>query len=265
MPLPFRRTATAKTPDAADRERLLTQIHRVLARLDHTRGRLRRRRLREFEALLQAYGGFQARASMPPVAGWAIDPSGLLGLVSLIDERRPRLVVELGSGVSSVWMAYALQRSGGRLITFDHLDEYAQLTAAALAQHALDGVAQVRTAYLQSLSIGGVDYQWYDRQAFADIDGIDMLVVDGPPGITGPAARYPALAVLAGRLAPGAVVVLDDVDREDEQRILHRWLKEVEGLSPLRSGTGRQAVLRYADLGVAGLAGPGDVDESKVS
>ncbi|MGE5828742.1 MAG: class I SAM-dependent methyltransferase [Micromonosporaceae bacterium] len=252
MLLPFR-PAIAKTPEARARQR--TELDRVVARLAegraNTRAEIRAeiRRLRRFDDLLQAYGGFRARAPMPPVAGWAIDRPGLVGLVALIEEHRPRLIVELGSGVSSVWMGYVVQRSGGRLITFDHLDEYAEITRQALAAHGLDCVVQVRTAHLAPVSLGGVDYQWYDPGAFADLQGIDLLVVDGPPGATGPAARYPALGVLAGRFAPGAIVVLDDVNREDEQSILHRWLDEVAGLSPPRAGTGRQAVLRYADHG----------------
>jgi hypothetical protein len=50
-------------------------------------------------------------------------------------------------------------------------------------------------------------------------------LVDGPPGYgEGMAAsRYPALPALRGKLAPGALVVLDDAEREPEQRILAQW------------------------------------------
>jgi hypothetical protein len=53
--------------------------------------------------------------------------------------------------------------------------------------------------------------------AFRDIDEIDLLLVDGPPGSLGEMARYPALHVLESQLASNAVVILDDADRPDER------------------------------------------------
>ena len=57
---------------------------------------------------------------------------------------------------------------------------------------------------------------------------IDLLLVDGPPAYaTGYGlARYPALPALHDRLAPGATVVLDDVERPGEQEVLRRWERE---------------------------------------
>ena len=46
------------------------------------------------------------------------------------------------------------------------------------------------------------------------------------PGLTGNLARYPALPVLADRLAEGAYILLDDTERDDEQEILNRWIHE---------------------------------------
>ena len=64
--------------------------------------------------------------------------------------------------------------------------------------------------------------QWYDDAVVAagldaalQGDLIDLLLVDGPPAyaVGHGLARYPALPVLRDRLAPGATVVLDDVER----------------------------------------------------
>ena len=58
------------------------------------------------------------------------------------------------------------------------------------------------------------------------MDGIDLVFVDGPPGTTGPLARYPALPVLRDRCAPGARFILDDAARPDERTIINRWTRE---------------------------------------
>ena len=55
---------------------------------------------------------------------------------------------------------------------------------------------------------------------------IDMLVIDGPPVSVGPLARYPVGPNLFPRLSAGATVFLDDTEREDEKRIVERWMQE---------------------------------------
>ena len=70
----------------------------------------------------------------------------------------------------------------------------------------------------------------YEADAFRDINEIDLLVVDGPPGSLSEMAGSPAPHVLESQLAPNAVVILDDADRPGEQGIARRWITEVAGL-----------------------------------
>ena len=57
---------------------------------------------------------------------------------------------------------------------------------------------------------------------------IDLLVVDGPPAFAAGhgMSRYPALPVLRERLASGATVVLDDIERPGEQEVVERRERE---------------------------------------
>ncbi|HEY8473039.1 MAG TPA: class I SAM-dependent methyltransferase [Natronosporangium sp.] len=221
----------------------------LLSAVGETRQRLVRSgrdRTTEVEALLQLYRDFQPRAPMPASGHWAIDATGLLELVSLLRDRHPKLVVELGSGTSSVWLGYAIERTGGRLVSIDHDPGYAERTGWLLERHGLTGVAEVRVAPLRPLTIGDETFQWYDAAAFEDLADIELLVVDGPPGATNRQARYPALHVLERRLAASAAVVLDDADRADEQAIIERWLAAVDGLARDRTALGMLAVFSYA-------------------
>ncbi len=74
--------------------------------------------------------------------------------------------------------------------------------------------------------LGGETLTWYDPAVFADLSDIDLLFVDGPPGKSGPLARFPAVPVLADRCRPGAVVLLDDGGRPQERRMADRWIAE---------------------------------------
>jgi hypothetical protein len=98
---------------------------------------------------------------------------------------------------------------------------------------------------LRQLNIKGEEFPWYNVEAFRDINEIDLLLVDGPPGSLGEMARYPALHVLESQLAPNAVVILDDADRPDEQGIVRRWITEVAGLRKEREIFSGLTVLTY--------------------
>lgn len=228
---------------ASDRQQdLLTAVQRSTRNVV----KVQRQQTSEVEALLQLFQGFEPRAPMPSSGNWAFDPTGLLELLFITDRKRPNLVLELGSGTSSVWIAYALERTRGRLVSLDHNRAFAERTTAILAWHDLSRVAEVRHAPLRPLSLGGEEFQWYDVEALAGVDHVDLLVVDGPPGSTGPRARYPAVPVLQARLSASAVVVLDDIDRPDEREVAQRWAETTPGLAREREIVGRQAVLTYS-------------------
>jgi predicted O-methyltransferase YrrM len=232
--------------NAGDRHRELTD--RLAAQQKsaaHGTDHLLRAQTREIEALLQLFHDFGPRAPMPSSGGFALNPTDLLDLLHLIRTRKPRLVVELGSGTSTVWMAYLLQQTGGKLISLDHESGYAEKTRAALAQHGLTEVAEVRDAPLRPVVLDGRTFPWYDVEALADLSDIDLLVIDGPPEKTGPDARYPAMRVLEKQLADAATILFDDAHREAERAALQKWVETIEGLTQEGEALGRHAVLSY--------------------
>jgi predicted O-methyltransferase YrrM len=189
------------------------------------------RHIRQTEALIQLYDRVQPRAAMPSSGGWALDPTGVLTLLEVVRQRRPQLVLELGSGTSTLWLGYVLQQLGtGRVVAIDHEEKFAELTRANVAAHGLDEVVEVRVAALTDAELPAHETLWYDHAAMTDLQDIDLLVVDGPPKATGPMVRYPAVPKLLGQLRDHAVVALDDATRPDEREVWHRWCKEVDGL-----------------------------------
>lgn len=170
---------------------------------------------------------------MPRPGTWAASEDLLLWLAGHVLEHRPRVVVDLGSGQSSVWMAGAMRTAGydGQVIGVDHDETYAQATRDLARRQGVDPWLSVICAPLRDQVVGGRDVRWYDVDALADVGVIDLLCIDGPPGQGTAQARWPALPVLADRLADGATVVLDDMIRRDEQDILEDWLAAFPGFS----------------------------------
>jgi predicted O-methyltransferase YrrM len=190
---------------AGDRHLELTE---ALARAERLAGRgpdLLRGQHQEMAALLQVFATVTPRAPMP--SGPA-DPADLLGLLHIVRRRQPELVVALGAGPLTVWLGYAMEKNGGRLVAVERDRDAADRLRSMLLAHGLSAVEIVH-APATDLSVDGRTVDWYEVDALESLHDIDLLIVDGPP-----AALPPAMHVLGRRLAPGAAVVVAEADAD---------------------------------------------------
>jgi predicted O-methyltransferase YrrM len=170
----------------------------------------------------------QPRVPLPPFGRWALGPEMAGLLVHRVLDREPKLVVEFGSGISTVVMALALRRNGGgRIVSLEHDRRFVDSTREMLITHGVDDIAEVVHAPISDVEIDGRRTRWYDTTALERLgnDPVELVLVDGPPSSVAPLARQPAVPALAGRLAPDAEIYLDDAERQDERRTLDHWAK----------------------------------------
>jgi len=173
---------------------------------------------RQTEAMQQLLSLLKFSAPVPPTRSWAASPDLLLTLAQLVRKHNPKLVVELGSGVSTLVVAKA---GAKKVISIDNSEEFAGKTKEMLKEHKVRGV-EIRVAQLKA-HISGVD--WYDTAVIKDLKRIDLLIVDGPPGSKNPEARMPARAEFISKLSPKAIIVIDDVNREGERKLAESFAK----------------------------------------
>lgn len=177
---------------------------------------------------------------LPPVRGWAASPDFLLTAYQTARRIEPGLIVECGSGVSTLIMARAVQQNGkGRVLTLDHDAVFAAKTRELLEEHGLQEFAEVVHAPLAAQKVGNEDFAWYRYDVPPDLS-IDLLIVDGPPEGPNTLARYPAGPRFIPQLNEGGTVLVDDAQRPNEQTAVHRWLEELPNLQaeyvPLEKG-----------------------------
>jgi predicted O-methyltransferase YrrM len=79
------------------------------------------------------------------------------------------------------------------------------------------------------LSPNSVGSDWYEISVLSDIDQIDLLFIDGPPGSKDEKARHPVLAHCLSKLSPKAVIVIDDAAREGERVLAEMFLEALPG------------------------------------
>lgn len=184
-----------------------------------------------------------ALAALPgPYLPWgsgAMRPTGLVTVFNDIVLNERHRIVELGSGISTVLLARLLTQrpppDGFLMVAVEHDALWARWVSEQLDREGTGTDVTIVRAPLMPHPRAEPALPWYDEAALAEglrqalrADPIDLLLVDGPPAHAAGhgLARYPALPVLADRLAPGATVVLDDAERPGEQEVLRRWERE---------------------------------------
>jgi predicted O-methyltransferase YrrM len=203
----------------------------------------------EFEDLMALYRDIGPDQALPPMHGWAAGPDLARFLYREVVEHGRSSVLECGSGSTTVILAYACRAIGaGRVVALEHDARFAAATRKMLDERGLAKWAEVRDAPLTDVRIGEKTWRWYDP-AGLDEGPFDLVLVDGPPGSTGPEARYPAMPMVFDRLTDDALVVLDDAMRADEQAVGDRWATEFKGFSleMLPHGHGTLLLRRGAD------------------
>lgn len=234
------RTSTDGQVDRLDRAHELLRQQDTLLRRSADRQTALRDQLRGISADLHRLPGLAAEVAsaydrlvdhhhpMPELGGWAITPSMLLWLLDHVADTTPQVVLECGSGTSTVWTATALEHIGrGHVTALESDEHYARRTTDDLDRLGLGHRATVLHAPLVETPLPDRDTQrWFDLSGI-DLPGpVDLLLVDGPVGASGPDARYPAFPMLAAHLSPTSVVVLDDTNRAEEEAIVRAWCDE---------------------------------------
>ncbi len=183
------------------------------------------RSAKRMEALLSLHSVMKWEMPVPLMDERDLSPDLMTVVAGIILERKPSMIVQCGSGVSTLVAAGCLKKLGkGRVVALDEDERRAGGTSALISRHGLGEFAEVVDAPLAALEPEFGPGLWYRRSSLAGIEGIDMLIVDGPSGEAGSLARYPAVPVLLEKLSNDALVIADDTDREDEREIVRRWL-----------------------------------------
>ena len=186
----------------------------------------------QLETLIPLINDLDIKKRLPNTRGYAASPDYLFKINEIIKEKKPKLILEAGSGVSTLISSYALKKyGGGKIISLDHNQKYSQQTKTALKEHDLEKYAEVIYAPLKKYIFPISDLYsnylvWYDIDDIPEIDSIDLFIIDGPPIKNVKNARFPALPIMFDKIKNGATIILDDAKRRNEQETINLWKKK---------------------------------------
>jgi predicted O-methyltransferase YrrM len=180
----------------------------------------------QIEALFSTLQLLRLNAPLPRMRDWAISPDFANLMIGVLRECKPKLVLELGSGVSTLIAGYVVNEFGGRVITLEHSKQFAEVSVREVRRHRLEQSVTVSWAPLKEVRLLDRNFLWYDTTDL--ITGpIGLLLVDGPPGDLQELSRYPAVPLLREYLSRTAVILLDDAARDDEKTIIGLWQQDL--------------------------------------
>lgn len=194
-----------------------------------------------YSGLSSYFASGEIPAVTPWKRGWPASPDFVLWMVELIDKNDYDLIVEFGSGVTTLYAAKALaarekKNSSAKqtyAITFDHLEQFFLQTQSLLDQAGVGERVNVVHAPLHEYTApDGTVYQYYScENSLSELSsryksGASriLVIVDGPPGATNKNARYPAFPIVMKHFAPAHIdFLLDDYIRGDEKELAGLW------------------------------------------
>lgn len=223
-----------------------TELTKLRKQLESTVKKEMLNATQQLEAFLNIQSFFTHGEHQPIMHGWPISPDFALYLIGLLEKNDYDLILEFGSGTSTVIMAKALARLQRQnqskpavvQIAFEHLEQYHTQTLANLQSAGMAGTVEVVLAPLQPYKAPNDNtYPYYAcQEKLTELANSKqapyrkiLVVVDGPPGSTGKHARYPAFSIVLNHFKNSQIdFVLDDYFRDDEKEVGTLWTKDCE-------------------------------------
>jgi predicted O-methyltransferase YrrM len=190
------------------------------------------RQTRDVEAIIGVYS-FIDRPAIPLtlMQDYGVGPEFAHQLILEILKQNPKAILDIGSGLSSILSGLVLKKTGqGHVYSLEHSDIYADKTRQNIGLHGLEDWVTLIRAPLKTYDLKGKQWLWYDLEKLPKEVAYDLVIVDGPPGTIQNMARYPAFPLIFDRFNAGAVLMVDDADRPEDQQIISQWKAEYKDL-----------------------------------
>lgn len=188
----------------------------------------RNRDYQQLESMQQLLRLIDIRSPLPRLRAWAISPDFANVMIAEIIRLKPRTIVDVGSGSSTILAAYALERyaPGGTVLSIDHESGYAARTQEQIALHGQTDRVDLRTAPLRKQTFTRGEWNWYDQAMLSSTCEVDLMIVDGPLSRLQPLSRYPAFPAFHDRFSAHAVILVDDGNDPDVKKMTELWVEE---------------------------------------
>ncbi|MFN3700212.1 MAG: hypothetical protein ACK4VI_01665 [Alphaproteobacteria bacterium] len=176
---------------------------------------------------------------------WSMEPDSIVFLGEVIDMFKPRVVLELGSGISTPILAARLKAlwaghdNRPLYVTIDQSDEYLSQTLNLVEKGDVADIVKPLVFPMAYFEVGQDEkgetqalacYDFNEEKLFEACGGQrpDMIIIDGPTGGGAggfPFARMLTAPILSQYAMPGALICMDDAYRDTEIKEAQSWIQ----------------------------------------
>jgi predicted O-methyltransferase YrrM len=163
----------------------------------------------------------------------AIRPSAIVKILNEIIVNNKKIIIEFGSGLSTIYIAKTLKKMGGKLYSIENDENWIEIVKKMLKDDGLEDCVHFIHAPLKPSSLSLNNLDWYDENLLNNLkrdEKIDLVLVDGPMAFSKDIelSRYPAIPLLHNNnhLGEDTTIILDDINRNGEEKILRLWEKK---------------------------------------
>jgi len=198
------------------------------------------------------------------ITGWTLDGETITFLWNLLQQEQPRVIIECGSGLSTLVFARGFETYGfgsSNSCSLVSLEQNLWVKKAVETRLQACGLEHHVSVMHSRVSRARGEYQLDPNTLRAHLgsEKADWVVIDGPAGPDG--CRASTLPLLAQFCRPGARWFLDDAYRDGELEVLNNWRGltgvRVEGIYPIGKGLGVGVVSDPEHVSVSVQAHPG--------
>jgi predicted O-methyltransferase YrrM len=172
------------------------------------------------------------------IGTWTMSKQALMHLINELDKKNPKTILECGSGLSTITLAFYAQKNKKliKVISLEQDLNEANKNTKRLELLGLSKYAKIIHAPIDSN--GNYQIDSHQLQSNLSSDLIDILIIDGPSGTKG--CRVSTLPSLSQFCNKNATWYLDDALRDGELEALYEWSKipsvNINGILPFSKG-----------------------------
>ncbi len=178
-----------------------------------------------------------------PYTTAAISPTALLHILNFITTFRPKNIVEIGSGISTVYIAELIKVNNlvTRFYSIENDLEWINIIKSFMNEDSK--VDFIHAELNEEMNFHSHKFKWFDTKVLdqnLNKNEIDLLIIDGPPGNI-PYARAGAFLYFKEQIeGQNLFYFFDDTDRKEERKIVESKGGEYQHFASYTTGGKKQ-------------------------
>ncbi|MCC5927633.1 MAG: class I SAM-dependent methyltransferase [Cyclobacteriaceae bacterium] len=153
--------------------------------------------------------------------GWSAQTDYLKSCIQYAKQSKGPFL-ECGSGLTTIVIGIIAKIKGEKLYSLEHNEEWANRVRLYAEKLGLDNII-LDTHTLKNYG----EFDWYSVNREKLPANFSFIMCDGPPGKTR-GGRIGLIHVLKDKMKPDTLILLDDLSRESEKKLINDWKKLIK-------------------------------------